>query len=149
MHFANTKHLDYWERLEALNIFSIQRRFEKYRIIYIWKILEQIVPNYGIREYQSQRHGRLCRVPKLNNKAAHAVQSLREASLAVHGAQLFNAMPQHIREITNCRVETFKAHLDKHLRNIPDQPHITGYTQRTQAETNSILHMKNVKQNCV
>ena len=130
-------------------MYSIQRRFERYRIIYIWKILERIVPNYGVSQYQSPRHGRLCKIPKLNNKASHAVQTLREASLAVHGAQLFNAMPQHIRNKTNCRAESFKAQLDKHLRNIPDQPQVPGYTQHAQAETNSILHTKKKNHNHV
>ena len=37
--------LDYWDRLKELGLFSQQRRRERYRIIYLWKILEGQVPN--------------------------------------------------------------------------------------------------------
>ena len=30
--------LNYWERLHELKLYSLQRRRERYRIIYIWKI---------------------------------------------------------------------------------------------------------------
>ena len=36
---------DYWERLTNLKMYSLQRRRERYRIIYVWKILELQVPN--------------------------------------------------------------------------------------------------------
>ena len=34
------KNLNYWERLKALKMLSQERRMERYRIIYTWKILE-------------------------------------------------------------------------------------------------------------
>ena len=37
------QHLNYWERLKELNLYSLQRRRERYIIIYVWKILEQRV----------------------------------------------------------------------------------------------------------
>ena len=37
--------IDYWERLKVLKMNSQQRRFERYRIIYTWKILEGLAPN--------------------------------------------------------------------------------------------------------
>ena len=54
--------LSYDERLKSLHLYSVQRRFERYIIIYIWKILESIVPNLSqpIRCYFSDRRGRLC-----------------------------------------------------------------------------------------
>ena len=42
------KELNYWERLGKLKMNSQQRRFERYRIMYIWKVLEGLVPNPGI-----------------------------------------------------------------------------------------------------
>ena len=42
------KELNYWERLNKLKINSQQRRCERYRILYIWKVLEGLVPNPGI-----------------------------------------------------------------------------------------------------
>ena len=48
---AFTKHIkgfssfSYQERLSNLKIYSLQRRRERYIIIYVWKILENLVPN--------------------------------------------------------------------------------------------------------
>ena len=39
------QNLDYWERLKALNLYSLERRRERYTIIYVWKILEGLVHN--------------------------------------------------------------------------------------------------------
>jgi len=36
---------DYWQRLKHLNLYSIQRRFERYSVIYVWKILHGLVHN--------------------------------------------------------------------------------------------------------
>ena len=40
--------LDYWQQLAQLKILSLQRRLERYRILYIWKIIEGKVPNCGV-----------------------------------------------------------------------------------------------------
>ena len=32
-------HLSYWQRLEKIKLFSINRRFERYKLIYVHKIL--------------------------------------------------------------------------------------------------------------
>ena len=42
------KHLNYWERLCSLSLNSQQRRMERYKIIYCWKVIENIVPNCGL-----------------------------------------------------------------------------------------------------
>ena len=39
-----TRH-DYWERLDKFHLYSLQRRRERYCIMYIWKMLEGLVPN--------------------------------------------------------------------------------------------------------
>ena len=51
------QHLNYWERLKELNLYSLQRRRECYIIIYVWKILEQRVPNVSIQETQPPKEG--------------------------------------------------------------------------------------------
>ena len=106
---------------------SQQRRFERYRIIYIWKIIEGRVPNCGILTNSSQegRRGRLCQIPPVSRTATTRIQSLREATLQVNGARLFNCLPAEIRNITKCSEIKFKEELDKFLTNIPDQP-MTG-----------------------
>ena len=35
-----------------MNMLSMQRRLERYRIIYIWKILENQAPNCGIKKLE-------------------------------------------------------------------------------------------------
>ena len=63
------KTLNYWMRLKRLKMNSQQRRFERYRIIYIWKILEGKVPNPGgVDQCTSDREGRRVKVPPLNRK---------------------------------------------------------------------------------
>jgi hypothetical protein len=47
--------------------------------------------------------------------------------------------------MTNCTVDSFKSELDKYLSSIPDEPQIPGYTCCRRAESNSILHMKCLK----
>ena len=67
---AFTKHIkgfssfSYQERLSNLKIYSLQRRREIYIIIYVWKILENLVPNLvkPLQFYVSDRRGRLCSV---------------------------------------------------------------------------------------
>ena len=43
------KLLPYWERSKCLRMNSEQRRLERYKIIYIWKILQGLVPNCGVQ----------------------------------------------------------------------------------------------------
>ena len=44
-HIAGMHTMSYEERLKHLNLHSIQRRRDRYQIIYLWKIIEKIVPN--------------------------------------------------------------------------------------------------------
>ena len=65
---AFTKHtkgfssFSYQERLSNLKIYSIQRRRERYIVIYVWKILENLVPNLvkPLQFYVPDRRGCLC-----------------------------------------------------------------------------------------
>ena len=136
--------LNYWECLSKLNLYSLQRRRERYRIIYTWKVTEGLVPNIGdpgIQPLFSPRIGRTCFVPALRRQVSTRLQSLRLATLGVHGAKLFNCLPKQVRDISSCGVEYFKKELDKKLLQIPDEPQIPGYTAMRRRETNSILDM--------
>ena len=66
------------------------------------------------------------------------VRQARAGSLAVKGAQLFNAMPASVRNSDHGDVLMFKNHLDIYLQNIPDQPTVSGLVRG--AQTNSLLH---------
>ena len=138
--------MNYWKQLKCINMYSLQRRRERYRIIYVWSILEGIVPNFnhvektteigGITSYNTYRHGRKCRIRTVERS------SFRNEicqSLAVQGPKLFNSLPQHLRNITNCSKIKFKAALDKYLEKIPDEPHIIGIREVRHADSNSLV----------
>ena len=133
---------DYWECLKKMKIYSLQRRRERYRIIYIWKILEGMVPNPNKKVVSSYnaRRGRLCVVQNLMNTGT--LSTIYDASLAVQGVKLFNSMPMQVRNMTNVPVEKFKKVLDHHLATVPDEPQICGYTASRRADTNSLLDMQ-------
>ena len=72
---------NYWERLNSLKLYSLQRRRERYRILYVWKILQNIVPNVGecgIRSRTLTRHGRFCIVPKPITTASAKINNLKK-----------------------------------------------------------------------
>ena len=122
-------HMNYWEQLKAMKMLSLQRRLERYRIIYTWKILEGQAPNCGISvKTEGGRIGRTCSIPKRNTQARAAVQSIREQTFQVNGPQLFNSLPAEIRNLTKCTLEDFKMSLDKHLETVPDEPRVRGLT---------------------
>ena len=139
-----TGHMSYWEQLKSLQLYSLERRRERYRIIYVWRILEGQVPNVGTQKVVGkwhERRGRECIPPRVNARAHSQVQKLIYASLAVHGQKLFNTLPSWLRNITRCSVDSFKRRLDRYLSTVPDEPQIPGYTAMRRAESNSLLDM--------
>ena len=139
--------LNYWERLQKLKIYSQERRMERYRVIYIWKILEGISPNCGIQETHSDRRGREVQVPKV--KGNGRFQTIREGTFQIHGAKLFNSLPKSVRNISRTSVDEFKVALDKFLQTIPDEPKLPGYipsacNQVTASPSNSIIDLSRV-----
>ena len=142
-------HMSYWQQLEHLKLYSLERRRERYRIIYVWRILEGQVPNIksvdgGFNKITAKWHprrGRECIIRAINRTAPRQVQRLMESSLPIHGQKLFNTLPLAIRNISGCTVDSFKRRLDKYLQTIPDEPQIPGYTAQRRADSNSLLDM--------
>ena len=134
---------DYWKRLKAMKLYSLQRRRERYRIIYTWKVLEGLVPNVNnkITSTIHARLGRKCNIPSVKNGR---LSKIREASLPINGPRLFNLLPKHVRNITDAKVPTFKAALDSYLSTVPDQPQLPRYTAYRHASSNSLIHMVHV-----
>ena len=87
---------------------------ERYRIIYLWKILEGLTPNCGIETTHSDRRGREVKIPQVKGIRGK-IQTLREASFQIHGPRLFNNLQTSVRTMTNVTVEEFKCSLDKFL----------------------------------
>ena len=99
--------------------------------------------NNCIVAYRTVRHGRKCRIPP-NRNLSGKLTTIREASLPIHGAKLFNCLPKNVRNITAVSLSTFKRALDNFLATVPDEPQMPGHTASRRAETNSIIHMINV-----
>ena len=123
-----TKHIDgmhnlsYAKRLKSLQIYSLQRRRDRYMAIYMWKILERKVPNSSppIQCHISDRRGRLC---SSGVAPTGHLGTLCHNSVRNRAATLFNCLPKHIRNIVNCANPImFKRALDNHLCSIEDSP---------------------------
>ena len=116
--------LDYAQRLKQLKTYSIQRRHEWYKVLYIYKIKEGIVPNisktYGIKFTNNGRQGCRCEVPNypLRGKALRA----RENSFALTASNLWNSLPRCLRDLSGKDLPHFKTKLDKVLTYYPDIP---------------------------
>ena len=129
-------------------IYSQQRRMERYRIIYAWKILEGLAPNCGLQETFSIRRGREIKIPLV--KGSGRIKTLREGSFQIHGGKLFNSLPKKLRDLTKISIEDFKSNLDQYLSSLPDEPKVSGYTpsacsQVDASPSNSIIDQAKAK----
>ena len=139
--------MNYWESLGEMKMLSMQRRLERYRVLYVWKILEKLAPNCGVSKIEDSeitRLGRRLYVLKVNGSTR--TNKLKEQAFQINGAKLFNILPSWLRnqsinsKQSNLCVqgpEDFKAKLDQYLSSIPDQPRIDGLSPGV--ENNSLL----------
>ena len=138
---------NYWEQLTDLKLYSLERRRERYIAIYVWKILEGIVPNLGsgsdVVPNLSPRRRRTCNVPHIPSQAPSRIQTLRNESFAVKGPRIFNSLPKETRCFTGGTVDQFKNWLDAYLKTVRDQPLIPGYTAGRLIDRNSIVDWAN------
>jgi ribonuclease P/MRP protein subunit RPP40 len=121
--FPGTGDMNYWERLQYVKMYSVQRRFERYKTLFTWKILEKRVPNCGLVWKTSPLVGRLCIIPQ--TKQSSSIRTLRSNSFQSVGPRLFNSFPSSIRNYAGSP-EGFKKLVDTHLQSIPDHPIVTG-----------------------
>ena len=121
------EHLNYWERLEELGLYSLQRRRERYTIMYIWKILEGVVPNVGMQVNYHPRRGRLCFV-RSTEGTTQRVRTIAHNSFTHTGTRLFNSAPKWLRDLSGITPDQFKRQLDRWLATVPDQPPTPGYS---------------------
>lgn len=113
---SEVKHLDYWGRLKPLKLFSLERRRDRYAILYIYKILHGMTTNnINIRFYTNKRQGRLCHIQRVNLRATTRVKTLKENAFATRGPLLFNCLPRHLRNSEEHNLEKFKNQLDQFL----------------------------------
>ena len=139
---AGMSNMNYWQQLSALKLYSLERRRERYIAIYIWKVIETIVPNFGLKIKSSSRRGRQCEIPLVMASAPARVKSIRFASLSINCPRIFNSLPKSVRGITGCNVETFKHALDNHLKTIPDEPRVKSLIPFCSRSSNSLTVMQ-------
>jgi len=119
------QHLNYWQRLKFLNLMSLQRRRERYIIIYMWKILNGLVPNdMKISFYTSQRDCIKAKLPQIPQNRKNL--SMYDKSYSVLGPKLWNTLPTKCT-LALSSLEDFKSNLDTFLQTIPDLPPVDGY----------------------
>ena len=120
---------NYHTAMKQLNLYSLERRRERYIVIQVWKMLEGLSPNLAdtdncsikLQSDAASRRGRTCQTPKLASTPTHLLKA-KQQSVKCFGAKLFNALPKQIRNITKVGVNNFKMALDKVLKTIEDKP---------------------------
>ena len=129
---------NYEHRLKELKLFSLQRRRDRYMIIYIFKIIHGFVPNPGIELTLNNRHMSITAQPVIPRSHAPAwVKKIRHESLFGQGCRLFNRLPHFLRKAYTetsdqaSLLASYKTKLNTFLESIPDTP---------SAPNNSLLH---------
>ena len=125
LHTKSSKYstYNYWEILHELKLYSLQRRRERYIIIYICNATQHMVPNgkmgHNIKTRKQPRHGTQCVIQYPTNR--NPAQSLQENAITVFGPRLYS-LPKYMKDIESVKTEKFKYELDKFLELIPDEP---------------------------
>merc|ERR1712240_909911 len=108
------RNFSYEERLKRLNLHSIQRRFDRYRVIYMKKIQLGLVPNPGVVMDHTpvSRNGATFKVPDKNLLTNEWSSMSRKESFQYRGPKLFNS------------IDNFKSKFYEYLSLIPDNPRL-------------------------
>ena len=131
---AGIQHLDYWKRLEVLNLMSLQRRRERYILLYAWKILHEKVPNdVGLTWHDNLRRGKVATIPRVPSSVAK-INTSCDHFFKVKAGKLWNCLPKAVNSKDS--LASFKEALDLFLKDIPDRPPVAGYST---ANHNSLL----------
>ena len=123
---SGMKDLDYWQRLKALDLMSLQRRRDRYAVLIMHKTYRELIPNEtGISFNRTSRHGVKAELPDLSRVKSKRTSTLYSSSFGSIGPRLWNCLPDDLREIED--PDLFKHKLDLLLRDIPDRPPTPGY----------------------
>ena len=137
--------LNYHERLKKLKMYSLERRRDRYLIIYGWQQIESIKENVlrlEISERNSSRSIKSGQLPYYGLDGRKRILPSEKTKIlqcpAMKIERAFNCMPRYLRDKTGIKTETFKKHLDMWLSGIPDQPKCGRYSGCNVANSNSI-----------
>ena len=116
---TEVQYLNNWERLHELKLYSLQRHGERYIIIYIWKIIQHMVPNidgtigHTIKTRNHPRHETQCVIqyPTKRNPA----QSLQENAITVLCMpRLYNSLSKYLRDIESVKIQILALLVSRH-----------------------------------
>ena len=116
----------YSQRLKKLNMISIERCTERYKMIYIWKSVNGLVPTLGLQwsGATDRRSGNSLIINPAKGKVLSA-KTKKMHSLKYHGATLCNLLPEDLQRMEGT-VAQFKSKLDKFIEIFPDRPQVDG-----------------------
>ena len=125
-HITGMNDMSYHERLKSLGLYSLQRRRERYCIIYVWKIIEGLASNFSnpITSIFPGRRGWSCVISHVN--VGH-VGTRAYNSFIWRLIRLFSGLPMHLRTISSCSVLRFKTQLDIFLGSVEDLTCPSGF----------------------
>ena len=83
--------LNYCKHLEVFRLSSIERRTERYKISYIWKSVNNLVPSLGMnwKEMALVRGGKMVEIPKIMAKL-ESTKTTKRQLLRHYRSFLFN-----------------------------------------------------------
>lgn len=120
---------------------SIGRRIERYRILYCWKIMTNLVPNCGISWNVSNSSGVILNeIPTKSYFKTHRMNSFHYVA-----PRLFNKLPRILRDNRSATLTEWKGLLDEFLSSVPDLPVVPDLVPGlcdpgTTKPSNSLLH---------
>ena len=137
----NLSEYSYYDRLKHLKIYSMERRRQRYEILYIFKTLKHQVPNVGLKWKFFPRRGRELIPPPVRKNSKQSAVTMRRNSFRGNAAYLFNSLPVNLRNLDiETPMPTIKRILDRYLSTVTDEPMLNGCTRSNDAATNSIYH---------
>ena len=136
------RHLSYWERLKHLKITSLQRRRDRYILIHVYKIANNLAPNdINMKFHQTNRRGLCCTIPAVIKHSKAKYQSKYDASFHITGGKMWNLLPAEIKNKPS--LTSFKTALSTYISQFPDRPPVPGYPSENSLLTILLLKWRN------
>ena len=130
---------NYYQRLKTLNIYSTERRRDRYTLMYIFKIIFGRVPNPGLSYKWTLRRGKVLTTPPVMKSSGSRGATLLHNSFTRRAPRLFNSLPQTLRNLPDdTHMDIVKRKVDAFLKEIPDEPRIPGYYPTNSAASNRV-----------
>ena len=107
------ENMNYHERLKKLNLYSLERRRERFMIINAWEQIEGIRENVLKLETGTIGRRRCIKSVTIPTALTGSNRTMVHYSTARQMERLFNALPHRIQKIMGVKTDTFKKKLDE------------------------------------